>query len=131
MHPCPFCAASAPSVSRLLAHIRMMHTCDPGFHIQCGLQGCQRTFRNFYTYRNHVYAMHVLDSENSTSTDMDATDGTTDNYFGAIEPMVTDDTDHTQVANEVNSMSSSNITSTVTTCNIQRYKSITVHILCR
>jgi len=84
--------------------------------------------------------MHGLDGENSTSTnmdatdgttDMDATDGTTDNYFGAIEPMVTDDTDHTQVANEVNSMSSSNITSTVTTYYIQRNKSITVHILCR
>jgi len=113
MNSCPFCAASAPSVSRLLGHIRLMHACDPGFHIQCGLQGCQRTFRNYYTYRNHIYAMHGLDSENSTSANMDATDGSTDNYFGDIEPMVTDDADHTQVSS---SMSSSNATSTVTIC---------------
>jgi len=88
---CPLCASSSPSVSMLLAHIRLVHVCDPGFHIQCGLQGCQRTFHNFYTYRNHVYSIHGWDS-----TTLDATDESTD-VIDDMEPMQTDDINHAEM----------------------------------
>lgn len=42
----------------LLAHIRIAHSNDAGFSIQCNLQGCQRTFKRFTTYRNHIYNFH-------------------------------------------------------------------------
>ena len=129
MITCPLCAASAASVSMLLTHIRLVHACDPCFHMQCGLQGCQRTFRNFYTYRNHVYSMHGLDSDNSTNNTMEleATGesvGLYDIYTGDIEPMVIDGSNHTerdQVSNEAtlqeDSLSISSITGiTCTQC---------------
>lgn len=55
---CVLCGFATPSV--LMTHIRMIHASEAGFHIQCNLQGCMRTFRNFHTYRNHVYSMHDI-----------------------------------------------------------------------
>ena len=31
------------------------------------MQGCQRTFRNFYTFRNHIYSMHSQFQSSDTS----------------------------------------------------------------
>ena len=60
MIACSLCTASFGSVSIFLSHLRLIHASEAGFQITCGLQGCQRTFNNFYTYRNHVYSMHDL-----------------------------------------------------------------------
>ena len=43
----------APSEVLLLNHIRLVHSCDPNFSIQCSFPGCPRTFKNFRTYQNH------------------------------------------------------------------------------
>lgn len=76
---CSLCGSSFNTISVFLTHLRMFHANEAGFHIQCGLQGCSRTFRNFHTYRNHVYSIHdvslittdhVVD-EGSTSSDND------------------------------------------------------------
>ena len=53
---CPYCIEDdffAPSESLLLDHIRLVHSQDPNFTIQCSHSGCSRTFRNFRTYQNH------------------------------------------------------------------------------
>ena len=79
---CPLCPLRGfPSVSALLTHIRLMHSDQPNFLLQCNLQGCCRTFTNFLTYRNHVYAFHgtnisedVVSQEDTTVTDDDAMD---------------------------------------------------------
>lgn len=42
----------------LLFHIKFAHAHEPGFTVQCNLQGCKRTFKNFSTFRNHVYCFH-------------------------------------------------------------------------
>ena len=55
---CPLCSSSFATVSVFMTHLRMIHSHEAGFHIQCGLQGCKRTFKNFHTYRNHVYSLH-------------------------------------------------------------------------
>ena len=48
----------------LLRHIRLFHADKSNFSIQCNLQECQRTFRNFHTFRNHAYARHgVCDAD--------------------------------------------------------------------
>lgn len=57
---CPLCSAELGTVSIYLTHVRVAHASEHGFHIQCGLQGCVRTFKNFCTYRNHVYTVHGL-----------------------------------------------------------------------
>ena len=45
--PCPYCATeefAAPSEKLLLNHIRLVHSHDPDFSIQCSHPGCSRTF---------------------------------------------------------------------------------------
>lgn len=56
---CSLCGThSEKNLRMLLKHIRLIHADDPHFSIECTLQGCQRKFRNFHTYRNHVYFSH-------------------------------------------------------------------------
>ena len=58
---CPCCIESefrAPSEVLLLTHIRLVHSCDPNFSIQCSLDGCSRTFKNFRTFQNHRLLKH-------------------------------------------------------------------------
>lgn len=52
---CPYCTEDfiAPSEVLLLTHIRLVHSLDPNFSIQCNKDGCSRTFTNFRTYQNH------------------------------------------------------------------------------
>lgn len=85
MITCPLCMACFGSVSIFLSHLRLIHASEAGFQISCGLQGCQRTFNNFYTYRNHVYSMHDLSGLNSItigsndpSTNIEITTNSTD-----------------------------------------------------
>lgn len=56
--PCQLCGFVAPTLTYLLQHIRQVHAYLPGFQISCGLSGCQRTFKSFAVYRNHVYGFH-------------------------------------------------------------------------
>ncbi len=58
MTGCPLCGAYNTSISQLLVHMRVVHAREPGFRVQCGIQGCPRSFKNFGTFRNHVYAIH-------------------------------------------------------------------------
>ncbi len=61
--PCPLCGFHGQNhLSELMRHIRLFHADESNFKIDCTLQGCCRTFTNYLTYRNHVYAFH------STST---------------------------------------------------------------
>ena len=58
--PCRYCSGSfsAPSEILLLHHIRLVHSLEPGFSIQCSSNGCSRTFKNFRTYQNHRRLKH-------------------------------------------------------------------------
>jgi len=58
MITCPVCAGSFSTVSVFLSNVRLVHASESGFQMLCGLQGCHRTFKSFYTYRNHVYSFH-------------------------------------------------------------------------
>lgn len=57
---CHYCVEdfSAPSEYLLLNHIRLVHSSEPGFSIQCTVNGCSRTFKNFRTYQNHKARKH-------------------------------------------------------------------------
>ena len=67
--PCPYCPEeySAPSETLLLTHIRLAHSHDPSFSIQCAINGCSRTFTNFRTYQNH----RLTHRDNTTVTRSD------------------------------------------------------------
>ena len=64
---CSFCAGEfvAPSERLLLTHIRLAHSHDPDFSIQCSFTGCSRTFKNFRTYQNHCLKHSQREPETS------------------------------------------------------------------
>jgi len=39
-------------------HIQLFHAHQANFRVTCGINGCQRTYTNFGTFSQHVYAMH-------------------------------------------------------------------------
>ena len=64
----PSIPSSVLSRALYLTHIRIRHADVPGLKIICGLQGCKRSFTNFLTYRNHVYANYDNTEEDSRHT---------------------------------------------------------------
>ncbi len=65
--PCLLCPFVAPTLKYLLKHLRQVHAHQPGFNITCCLSGCQRKFRTFEVFRNHIYEAHS-ESENIVIT---------------------------------------------------------------
>ena len=64
---CQICGmCNLHSISVLLTHIRVTHSNEADFSIRCNLQGCQRTFKNFNTFRNHIYNFHDSTEVNAT-----------------------------------------------------------------
>ena len=49
---CPYCQFFAPSDQLLTKHVRLVHSHDPDFRIQC--EQCLRTFKNYRTFQNHI-----------------------------------------------------------------------------
>lgn len=56
---CQLCSLKTTSMTFLLRHLAAVHSNKPGFNFACGLNGCQRTYRNISTYRNHVSSTHA------------------------------------------------------------------------
>ena len=57
----------ALSLRELLSHMGKNHKSDGQFHALCGLDGCARTYKNLYSYRNHInskHSLHLLDVSN-------------------------------------------------------------------
>ena len=63
---CPLCSLPLPTLALYINHIRLSHADMPGFRICCTQQGCSKSFTNFRTYRNHIYAYHdfSIDEDN-------------------------------------------------------------------
>ena len=71
---CSYCVEDtfiAPSEVLLLNHIRLVHSCDPNFSIQCSSEGCSRTFSNFRTFQNHCRMCRAVYSPGPISLDND------------------------------------------------------------
>lgn len=80
---CPCCAHSAKKLVDLLRHIRLLHFGTPGFtSLKCNLDGCQRTFKKFTVFRNHIYQIH---------SDSQLLQSTTDTHSPSPSPSVHED----------------------------------------
>ena len=42
----------------VLKHIGLVHAHEPNFHVSCGIQGCPRTYKNYYSFRKHLQRRH-------------------------------------------------------------------------
>ena len=53
---CPICSLfAATTFKRVLHHVGTSHAHEPGFFIRCSVP---RTYKNFYSYKNHLYTKH-------------------------------------------------------------------------
>ncbi len=97
LKPCQLCSFISTSLKDLLKHIRLVHSHRAGFRITCCLSGCQRTFRTFGVFRNHVYAYHtdqeavVLErdeggEDGAGDSDSSNTPGPRSSYSGTLDP---------------------------------------------
>ena len=50
--------AAAPTLKGILRHMASVHAHDPRFHVVCGVEGCSRTYCNFYSFKRHMYRKH-------------------------------------------------------------------------
>lgn len=50
----------AESIHLLLTHIGRIHRNEPTFHVVCGLNGCAKTYKNFWSFRNHLIRKHGI-----------------------------------------------------------------------
>ena len=55
---CPLCDCVAPSLPLLLRHIGRVHASSDGFSMQCGVDGCKRTYKNFRKFKEHLKSAH-------------------------------------------------------------------------
>lgn len=95
---CPICPYQDTAYRRMelkhyLSHIREVHSYLPGFSITCGMYGCPRTFRNFLTFRSHIYDLHGGDSGITNQPVHPAT------QHSACEPVSGSEATTTSVAN--------------------------------
>ena len=78
-------------MSLLLNHIRITHSFDPNFSIQCSDGGCSRTFTNFRSYQNHCL-VHKRSEVPSNMEDVD--DHEDDGGVLSDNPSLNDDSVH-------------------------------------
>ncbi len=49
---------AAANLLAVLRHIGAVHSRDSCFYTVCGIEGCPRTYRNFFSFKKHVYRHH-------------------------------------------------------------------------
>ena len=56
---CPLCESfAAPNIKGVVRHIGLVHAHEASFRITCGVDGCTRTYRKFFSYKKHMYVKH-------------------------------------------------------------------------
>ncbi|XP_037562263.2 uncharacterized protein LOC119441728 [Dermacentor silvarum] len=64
---CPKCPFFSYQLTRVITHIGLVHSGEPNFSIFCGIEGCANTYRNFSSYRSHLYRRHTAVLEENGS----------------------------------------------------------------
>ena len=49
---------AAPSLAGVLRHMAAVHAYDPQFFICWGVDGCTRTYQNFFSFKRNMYRKH-------------------------------------------------------------------------
>ena len=75
MYLCPKCRLfKAKSFLKVINHLRL-HESKPGFSVECGVQGCGRSYGRVESLKKHIYRQHRdlldLDQKNNSRTDLE------------------------------------------------------------
>ena len=66
VYRCNLCVQyTSETLRALISHLGRVHQNDRSFHVLCGIDGCPRTYKNFYTLRSHFAQKHsaILERE--------------------------------------------------------------------
>ncbi|XP_033097594.1 uncharacterized protein LOC117101675 [Anneissia japonica] len=59
VYNCSLCGYFESSkLCKIVSHISQNHSLDPNFYISCGLDDCPQSFRNFASFKSHLYRKH-------------------------------------------------------------------------
>ena len=69
---CSICDVfAADDLKVLLNHIGRCHRNEPNFHCICGIDGCVKTYKKYYSWRKHIQKKHsVVNTGDSLDGDM-------------------------------------------------------------
>ena len=57
-YKCPMCQFETPTMALNLSHLRLLHSNDPRFRVQCSIGGCSYTGVSFSALYSHIYCRH-------------------------------------------------------------------------
>lgn len=60
---CSMCCYKGASHSLLLTHIVRNHQNNPLFQVKCNYEGCGATYRQWKSFRSHIYKKHGVDAQ--------------------------------------------------------------------
>ena len=66
VYRCNLCVQyTSETLRALISHLGRVHQNDHSFHVLCGIDGCPRTYKNFYMLRSHFAQKHsaILERE--------------------------------------------------------------------
>lgn len=86
-------------------HVQLIHADQPNFKIDCTFQRCCRSFKNYHTYRNHIYAFH---STSSGDLDLQTSEAICTNVS---DPQDTDDNSEMNADEDLDYVQSSEVSS--------------------
>ncbi|KAH7954539.1 hypothetical protein HPB49_019568 [Dermacentor silvarum] len=85
LHACPRCPFSAAKLSTIVWHLRD-HRHEYNFSVTCGVKGCPATYRNFESYRKHLYRQHRNYMELGSAAQVQNIEGTFDSAQSSEQP---------------------------------------------
>ena len=77
---------TAPNMGAVLRHIGSVHSHQAGFQVQCGIQGCPRTYKNYHSFRKHLRRKHseAVGFETPSELHVAQSDTNADIWFGGM-----------------------------------------------
>lgn len=51
--------------------IGVVHSSEPNFKLDCGIEGCTRSYDNYYSYRKHLRKKHLFVLEPQSAAEQD------------------------------------------------------------
>lgn len=55
---CQLCGCFSPNLNLYVSHLRLVHSKDQSFNIQCGIDSCAEVYSAFAAFNSHVYRHH-------------------------------------------------------------------------
>lgn len=66
---CSYCDYESRYFNRLALHYKYVHTFDPGFRLQCGIDGCPKKYCTVYVSGLCYIKYHHSDIQNTSAND--------------------------------------------------------------